>query len=173
MGDSFNMNADADVTVALNQPIDWETQYRGTEDDPYLIYLAGQWNTLATRVNNGRTYEGKYFQLIADISVSVDNMVGDEGSMDRCFSGIFDGMGHTITFDVANTIRQYIAPFRRINGATIKGIKLEGTPSRSSTCWATSFSRVRSTPHSSLTSGVYVLRLINGTDVKTQKMVIE
>ena len=28
-------------------------------------------------------------------------------------------------------------------------------------------------PHSSLTVGVYVLRLINGDDVKTQKMVIQ
>ena len=104
----------------------------GTEQSPYQIASATDWDNLVYNVNTyGETYEGKYFKLMADINVT--NMVGGDGTTgnDKCFSGIFDGQGHTITFNVANTTEQYIAPFRRINGATIDGVKLEGTVSSS------------------------------------------
>jgi hypothetical protein len=38
---------------------------------------------------------------------------------------------------------------------------------------ATHSGRIQCVPTSGMTSGVYVLRLINGNDVKTQKIIIE
>ena len=98
----------------------------GTEESPYLIATAEEWNTLADKVNGGNTYSGKFFKLTEDISVT--SMVGGGDGSNYVFSGTFNGDGHTISFSVTNeqATEQYIAPFRRIDGATIKGIRLTG-----------------------------------------------
>ena len=102
----------------------------GTEQSPYQIASATDWDNLVYNVNTyGETYEGKYFKLMADISVT--EMVGGGDGSSNVFKGTFDGDGHTITFNVASATEQYIAPFRRIDGATIKGVKLAGTVSSS------------------------------------------
>ena len=96
----------------------------GTEESPYLIATAEEWDTLASKVNAGTTYSGVFFKLTDDIAIST--MVGSDA--DHAFHGTFDGNGHTISFSVAGAqvTEEYIAPFRRINGATIKGIRLTG-----------------------------------------------
>jgi len=102
----------------------------GTEQSPYQIASATDWDNLVYNVNTyGETYEGKYFKLMADISVT--EMVGGGDGSSNVFKGTFDGDGHTITFNVASATEQYIAPFRRIDGATIKGVKMAGTVSSS------------------------------------------
>jgi hypothetical protein len=129
-GDSFVLNANATVTVAPNRLINWETEYAGTEADPYLISNVEQWDILASNVSiSGITYSGKFFKLMEDISIT--EMVGGGDGSSNIFSGTFDGNGHTITFNAENATEQYIAPFRRIDGATIMGVKLEGTVSSS------------------------------------------
>ena len=120
-GDSFNMEADAEVTVVLNQVTDWAIENTGNEGDPYLILTADQWDMLATRVNEGNSYEDKFFKLMEDISVTT--MVGTGSNK---FSGTFDGNGHTLTFNKESG-NQYIAPFRYINSATIQNLKVTGT----------------------------------------------
>ena len=131
-GNIFYMDDDAEVTVAPNQLIDFE-EHQGSEDDPYLIYYKEQWDLLAERVNgtndNPKNYSGKFFKLMEDISIT--EMVGGGDGSNNIFSGTFDGNGHTITFNAENATEQYIAPFRRIDGATIMGVKLEGTVSSS------------------------------------------
>ena len=119
-----------EVTISVNLvPAEWDGT--GAEDDPYLIYNEGQWQMLANRVNNGTsTYSGKFFKLMDDISVT--DMVGGGDGSNNLFSGTFNGDGHTITFHKANASQQYIAPFRRIDGATIMGVRLTGTVSSSS-----------------------------------------
>ena len=111
----------------------WAWSGSGTQADPYLITSTADWNTLATNVNGGTStsysYSGKYFKLTNDISVTT--MVGGGNGSNNVFQGIFDGNGCTITFNVAEATEQYIAPFRRIDGATIKNLKLEGTVSSS------------------------------------------
>ena len=67
----------------------------GTESDPYLITNGKELSYLAQNVNNGNTYEGKYFQLIADIDLN-GNEWTPIGSYDYSFRGVFDGLGHTI-----------------------------------------------------------------------------
>lgn len=94
----------------------------GTAADPFLISSTNDWNHLAEKVNAGNSYSGKHFRLTEDITVS--EMVGT--SEQHKFSGIFDGDGHTLTFNI--TAPDHIcAPFRYINGATIKFLIVDGT----------------------------------------------
>ena len=93
----------------------------GTKASPYLIQNADDWATFASNVNAGTSYEGQYLMLTDDISVS--DMVG---TSDHCFSGIFMGNGHTLTFNL-ETNELYVAPFRYVTGATISSLKTAGT----------------------------------------------
>lgn len=117
------------LTVTSAMALDFAGQ--GTQELPYLITSIEDWNNLAEDVSSGKSYSGKYFQLTDNISVT--NMVGGDGSVGSSyvFSGIFDGDGHTITFNSANATEQYIAPFRRISDATIKNLKVAGSVSSS------------------------------------------
>ena len=105
----------------------WAWSGSGTSSDPYLITSEADWNTLATNVNAGNSYSGKYFKLTADIP-SVSEMVGTSSNK---FSGTFNGDGHTLTFNKGTSGsyfgEQYCAPFRYINGATIKRLRVAGT----------------------------------------------
>lgn len=68
----------------------------GSNDNPYLITSANELAYIATQVNNGTSYENKYFHLLIDIDL--DNKewtpIGDN---DNSFKGIFDGNGHVIS----------------------------------------------------------------------------
>lgn len=93
----------------------------GTANDPYLIPSATVWNLFANKVNNGTVYEGKYFRQTADISVTTM-----AGTSTYPFKGIYDGDGHTLTV-AYNTTEECTAPFRYIEGATIKNLRIAGT----------------------------------------------
>lgn len=74
----------------------WPTSGAGTEDDPYLISSADDWNKFASNVSVGFNYSGKYVKLTEDISVTT--MVGN--SETNSFQGTFLGDGeHTLTFN--------------------------------------------------------------------------
>ena len=94
----------------------------GTQANPYRITSAADWNTFATRVSEGTTYSGVYFQLTNDIAIST--MVGTD--MDHAFNGTFDGDGHTITATL-NSSAANCAPFAYTYGATIKNLHTTGT----------------------------------------------
>ena len=104
----------------------WAWSGDGSSGNPYLIASESDWNALATNVNAGNSYSGKYFQLTADITVS--EMVGTDANR---FSGIFIGEGHTLTFNKGTSgsrfSEAYCGPFRYINGATIKRLRVAGT----------------------------------------------
>ena len=82
-----------------------------TEDKAYIITTPAGLNLLASEVNNGNNYKGKYFKLGADISyahttdwddaTSTENnyvSIGIPGaSSDTKFRGTFDGCGHTVS----------------------------------------------------------------------------
>lgn len=72
----------------------------GTESDPYVIMNAVQLQWLATSVDGGESFEGKYVVLGADIDLSsVDswNPIGGEAKdSTNIFRGTFDGNGYSI-----------------------------------------------------------------------------
>ena len=100
---------------------------------PYLVnweraaYLTinstEDWNAFAESVNNGNTYARKTVLLGADINVST--MVG---TAEHPFSGIFEGAAKTLTFNISNG-GDGAAPFRYINGATIRNVRASGSVS--------------------------------------------
>ena len=99
----------------------------GTAGDPYTISNSDEWINFAYNVNSGNNYNGKYVKLTSDISVTTP--VGDHASDsdNKPFSGTFLGDGHTITAALAIDGKQGLAPFRCINGATIRDLKVAGT----------------------------------------------
>ena len=105
----------------------------GTEESPYLITSTEDWNHLASNQYMGESYNGKYFLLTNNISVT--RMVGSDPN--RAFQGTFDGGGNTITvsYGTASTPTniQYCAPFAYTYRATIKNLCTAGTIYTSST----------------------------------------
>ena len=105
----------------------WPQSGDGTEGNPYLITSTTDWNAFADAVNGGHSYSGEYVQLTDDITVTCtttgDNMVG---TTDNSFQGTFDGDNNTLEFNYDQLDLEYVAPFRYINGATIKNLNVEG-----------------------------------------------
>ena len=96
----------------------------GSKDNPWLIGSELDWNKLADDINDGHmTYSNQYVKLTNDIEVT-SLMLGV--NKDRSFQGIFDGNGHTLTFNFTSS-KEYCAPFRYVKGATIKNLHTAGT----------------------------------------------
>ncbi len=111
-------------------------QGRGTDNDPFLIGTARQWQAFAAKVNDGWTHEGQYVKLTADINIG-NTMVGtieaDGNNITggNAFKGYFDGNGHTITMALAGESGELaVAPFRNVDG-NIYNLKVTGTISTS------------------------------------------
>lgn len=158
------------------------------------ISNAAERSEFCAAVSGGYDYSGVEVRLTDDIT-EVSDIVGS--SFDYCFKGTFDGQGHTITFSktvTGNT--QYTAPFGFIDGATIKNLKVTGTVTYANgeiiiTCdVGDAFNAslqvidvmgrvivcrdaINRFSTSGMAPGVYVLRLINGDMMKTQKIIIQ
>ena len=123
VGGSTSYTGSKTIAFVVNNPLAGE----GTAESPYLISDADGWNLFATKVAEGETYNGKFLQLNADISVST--MVGTNDA--HSFSGTFLGQdAYTLTFTRGSAEaafgEEYCAPFRYVNGATIRGLKVAG-----------------------------------------------
>ena len=103
----------------------------GTQENPYLITSAEDWNLFAKSVGGGIDYSKKYVKLTNDITISTMVGVCDE-SGDRPFSGTFDGDNHTLTANITSTAtddnknNQGVAPFHLIKQATIQNLTVAG-----------------------------------------------
>lgn len=95
----------------------------GDSSDPYIIKTAEQLAFLAKQVNGGETYQGKYFQLEADLDLS-----GSEwtpiGTETVPFSGKFSGNGHVLTNVKISAVGDYIGLFG-YNTGTITYVGIE------------------------------------------------
>ena len=89
------------------------------------ISSAAEWNTFASNVNSGTTYSGQTVTLTADITITTGVGSSDYNS----FRGTFEGGGHMLTLNLTHSSGgdAFIAPFRHINGATIKHLHTAGT----------------------------------------------
>ena len=88
----------------------------------YPIRSEADWATFSQNV---AAAEGKYdvnARLYADITT--DWRVGRSES--AYYRGVFDGNGHTLTFNRTDT-EQYAAPFRYVGNATIRNLRTAGT----------------------------------------------
>lgn len=92
----------------------------GTSDDPYLIGSVEDWNAFAEKVNSGETTACA--KLIKDVATAT-TMVG---TSENRYGGTFDGDGHSLTINYLSD-EENTAPFRFVNGATIKNLRITGT----------------------------------------------
>lgn len=107
----------------------WAWDGSGTSTDPYLIKNSADWKQLADDVIGGNSYSGTYFEMVADIDAEGVS-VGNES---KAFSGTFSGGKYTLTYDRGGAkpdrfeyVDDYCAPFIRLDGATIRHLKVKG-----------------------------------------------
>ena len=95
----------------------------------YLLSSADDWKDFAAIVNSG-TNPAANAKMTADIDLGDDQtMISDNVSYR--YSGVFDGQGHKLNvnyYSSETTVAggYYIAPFRDIQGATIKNLTVTG-----------------------------------------------
>ena len=97
--------------------------FDGVEENFFPIRNADDWKEFKNRV---QVAEGKYdvnARLYADITT--DQLISWESRY--AYRGVFDGNGHTITFNLADTKQEIMAPFRYVGNATIKDLRTAGT----------------------------------------------
>ncbi|WP_027450761.1 FIVAR domain-containing protein [Xylanibacter brevis] len=93
-------------------------------DGVYQIGSAQDWAEFCTLHNEG-TNQRLNAVLTADVTVDGNAMVGINGG-GKPYRGSFDGQGHKLIVSY-NLDEERVAPFRRINGATIKNLIVEGS----------------------------------------------
>lgn len=69
----------------------------GEKDDPYIISSPSHLSYLAKSVNNGESYEGKYFLQTANISLNNVPWTPIGISLKKPFMGSYDGGGYTVS----------------------------------------------------------------------------
>ncbi len=80
------------------------------------------WENFAKEVNSGNTSLSAI--MVADVQLgSSATLIGNS---DHRYSGTFDGNGHTLTVDI-NLDENYATPFRYVNNATIRNLRVAGS----------------------------------------------
>lgn len=112
----------------------------GTADDPFIISNGGQLAYLANLVNGGNSYySGLHYKLDCDIVLNDTQNYSDWGSNapenkwtpigesqnDVCFSGTFDGDGHTVSGMYVSGEHEYSGLFGVVKNGSIKNLNVE------------------------------------------------
>ena len=119
---TFNMPAeDVNLSATFTYPLNENNITQS--GDTYTIKTANGWNYFCQRLEvdgdlNG--FSGKTVMLGDNITVTTM-----AGSTNRPFKGMFDGNGHTLTFNYTADMPN-CAPFRITNGATIRNLHATG-----------------------------------------------
>ncbi len=116
-----------DGTVAASFP-----NGDGSESSPYLIYTAEQLAFLASSVNNGNNYSGKYIKLMANIDlndmewtpIGIGN-ADDEDFTTCSFAGNFDANFHTVSnLKIDSTDFNSVGFFGVVNNGSITSLAI-------------------------------------------------
>ena len=116
----------------------------GTETDPYIIADANDWYVFGKYIyENWNNTEGKYYKLADDFDNSnepITEMIAttkkDANDPTKLihtpFCGTLDGNGRTLHIDLKADSEDGCAPFRYLEGATIKNLTVAGSVATSS-----------------------------------------
>lgn len=123
-GYTFEVKEDRDLVFgALVYSLDKKFNGAGTSDYPYEIATNLDWNLLCQKVDDGNSFEGKYFKLQGDVITT--HMLGYDEK--HPFSGVFDGNGDERRITFNHSISQdWIGLFRYIKNASLRNIRVEG-----------------------------------------------
>ena len=95
----------------------------GTEEEPYEIWNADDWEDFAGEVRSGAS-AGRYYELKSDINI---DMAVPVGTSNNPFKGHFLGGGKTVNANMSDTGSEGTALFRYIENAEITDLKVTGT----------------------------------------------
>ena len=113
--DGFNasttVTADRQVTVSI------------TEKDYYEIASKADWQAFCALVEDGQTAVDA--KMTKDVDLETDITMA--GTANKPYGGTFDGQNHTLTVNWDAGSANDVAPFGRVNGATIKNLRTEGS----------------------------------------------
>ena len=99
----------------------------GTETDPYLISNGAELAKLAVDVSGGTNYDGQYFKLTENISLSGKDWTPIGNSSSNYFAGNFDGDSKVISGMTIDGDYQYAGLFGYAYGTTfISNLGVEG-----------------------------------------------
>ena len=97
----------------------------------FLLGSLQDWRAFAELINSGMNTANA--KMTADIDLGDDQTMiglgsvdGQHGDGNLLYTGIFDGQGHTLTINYV-TDERFVAPFRHIQDATIKNLRVAGT----------------------------------------------
>ncbi len=106
----------------------------GTEENPFLICNAGEWDSLADDMADsdiGYFYADKFYELANEDWCQYDNTTAVAkmwGTSTSFFAGNFNGNGKTLNVNI-NSTEQHVAPFAYVKGASIHDLTVSGTVS--------------------------------------------
>ena len=102
---------------------------RRDQDGTILIKDANEWKVFCKLVNE-KGMTNLNARLEADIDLGGD--IAMVGNGDHKYSGTFDGQNHTLTMNWNAGNTKDIAPFKKVNGATIRNLHTKGQITSSS-----------------------------------------
>ena len=139
----------------------------------YLIGSVEDWDAFAAIVAETPTANAK---MTADVNLGDDQTMIGSGTSDNnsgagnvVYQGSFDGQGHSLTVNY-NSTELFTAPFRHIQGATIKNLHVKGNITTSSK-WAAGIvsgcygNQVHSYVQNCVSSVVIISSFVNPLDV--------
>ena len=126
-GNSFAMPwSNTTVTASLTDLWGSLSGADGSAAHPYLISSTAGLDLLATKVNSGKDYSGKYFKLTTNLTYSGTNNYTAIGTSSSKFYGTFDGGGFTISgINISQASTYYQGLFGDLgSGAVVKDVNL-------------------------------------------------
>ena len=108
---STPVNADRKVDITL------------AEKDCYEIASKADWQAFCALVEDGQTAVDA--KMTKDVDLGSDITMA--GTANKPYAGTFDGQNHTLTVNWNAGSVNDVAPFGRVNGATIKNLRTEGS----------------------------------------------
>ena len=115
------------LALVLTMPT-WAQGGSGNESETITIASKEDWKAFCNRVNKGQTTLNA--KMTQDIDLGEETvMAGTTDPYDYvffCYTGTFDGQGHTLKFNWNAGKKAQIAPFQYVKDATIKNLRTQG-----------------------------------------------
>ena len=156
---------DYDITVSATYTDLWDIAAGndGSEEHPYEISNKAGWDALASAVNRGEDFSGKYFKLSPDFDNSALPVTMMVGNADHSFKGTIQGNGRTLTVNLEDvTEEDGCAPFFKTERATIKNLRMAGTITTSGKYAAGFVSHMRRSTLEGCVSSVVLISSVDG-----------
>ena len=125
---TFARNQLAPIAISLNDPHTMVLKGLGTTDNPYQISTPQDLQSMQKLVSmgyepivNAQPFASATYQLMQDIDMTNNVLLGPIGTESNHFTGLFDGQNHTLS-----NPKMPQGLFGHVSGATIKDLKVNG-----------------------------------------------